>query len=534
MQDAAQLVGQQIGQYAVREFIARGGMADVYLAYDVELKRKVALKVLLPALAADAQFAQRFQREAQTVARLDHPNIVHVYTIGTTPNGLPYIAMQYIEGGSLRDKLAQLTEQGALTPVDQALKLLRQIADALRVAHDAGIIHRDLKPGNILLRQDGAPVLVDLGIAAVSGGPKLTQTGSLIGTPHYMSPEQVQSRPLDGRSDLYSLGVILYEMLAGKRPFEGEESIAILHKQVYEAPALLETLRPDLSPPILSLAHTCLQKEPENRYQSAGELLAAIDRALAGVTHARRAPAKTDVLPAAQGEAVNRRWRLALIPLVVVVGMALLYFGLNAVTGDDAAPPGETAVGNPAALDAESERAADVRIDSPKPTHTAQPTATAPAPTHSPAPTLTPSPEPTSTPTATPVIMVGDPIEIRPYCDKYGNSPVSIERDRPVTLVWTWNATQANLVQEHIETATYEILLDGRFISAQRRSEIEYFSKSNVYSVSWYADVGLLEVGEHLAERRLSWSRQISDGWDTYGPGGDIETESHFCVIIVR
>jgi hypothetical protein len=130
--------------------------------------------------------------------------------------------------------------------------------------------------------------------------------------------------------------------------------------------------------------------------------------------------------------------------------------------------------------------------------------------------------------------MVGDPVEIRPYCDKYGNSPVSIERDRPVTLVWTWNATQANLVQEHIETATYEILLDGRFISAQRRGEIEYFSKSNVYSVSWYADVGLLEVGEHLAERNLSWSRQISDGWDTYGPGGDIETESHFCVIIVR
>jgi eukaryotic-like serine/threonine-protein kinase len=153
MQDAAQLVGQQIGQYAVREFIARGGMADVYLAYDVELKRKVALKVLLPALAADAQFAQRFQREAQTVARLDHPNIVHVYTIGTTPNGLPYIAMQYIEGGSLRDKLAQLTEQGALTPVDQALKLLRQIADALRVAHDAGIIHRDLKPGTLFLRK---------------------------------------------------------------------------------------------------------------------------------------------------------------------------------------------------------------------------------------------------------------------------------------------------------------------------------------------------------------------------------------------
>ena len=275
------LIGRQIDQYRILRHLARGGMADVYLAEDVDLQRKVALKVMLDALAAsDPQFAERFRREAITVAKLDHPNIVQVYTVGQTPAGQPYIAMQYIEGGSLQEKLAELADRKKLLTTEQTLNVARQIALALAAAHKAGIVHRDLKPANVLIRPDGTPVLVDLGIAAVQGGAKLTQTGSVIGTPAYMSPEQVRGVPLDGRADLYSLGIMLYEMLTGIRPFDGDSSIAVLHQQVYEEPLPLDKFRPDLRPPTVKLVETALQKDPARRYQSAQEMVQAVDRAI--------------------------------------------------------------------------------------------------------------------------------------------------------------------------------------------------------------------------------------------------------------
>ena len=281
-------VGQQIDQYHVLQHIASGGMADVYLAEDVNLKRKVALKIMFGSLAANPQFVERFRREAQMVAHLDHPNIVQVYAVGLTPaqsvgglpQGTPYIAMQYIEGGSLREKLEQLAERGKLLTTEQALNIIRQVALALGVAHNAQIIHRDLKPGNVLVQPDGTPVLVDLGIALAADNSKLTQTGAIIGTPHYMSPEQVREQPLDGRSDLYSLGIILYELLAGRRPFAASESIAVLHQHVYEKPPPLGKRRPDLLPQVLAIVEKCLQKEPAHRYQNANELIQAIDLAL--------------------------------------------------------------------------------------------------------------------------------------------------------------------------------------------------------------------------------------------------------------
>jgi serine/threonine-protein kinase len=275
------LLGQQIDQFQIIRHIARGGMADVYLAEDVDLQRKVALKIMLGELAAaDPQFVERFRREAQMVARLDHPNIVQVYNVGRTADGQPYIAMQYVEGGSLRDKLRELAEREKLLTVEQALNIARQIALALGAAHKAGIVHRDLKPANILVRPDGTPVLVDLGIAAVRGGAKLTQTGSIIGTPAYMSPEQVRGQAIDGRADLYALGVILYEILAGMRPFDRDESIAVLHKQVYEEPFPLNKFRSDLSPQTLALVDTALKKDPVRRYQSAEAMVQAIDDAI--------------------------------------------------------------------------------------------------------------------------------------------------------------------------------------------------------------------------------------------------------------
>ena len=241
MLEPEQLIGEQIKQYKIQDHIDRGGMADVYLALDETLQRQVALKIMLPAFAHDKQFVERFWREAQTAARLDHTHIIQVFEIGNTDDHRPYIAMQYIDGGSLKDKLLAL--DGRLMPVEEALKVVRQVAVALGVAHDASIVHRDVKPSNVLLRPDGTPVLVDLGIAAVQTGQKLTQTGTLIGTPHYMSPEQVSGEGVDGRSDLYSLGIVLYELLCGSRPFEANDSLAVLHKHVYEEPPPLSRRR---------------------------------------------------------------------------------------------------------------------------------------------------------------------------------------------------------------------------------------------------------------------------------------------------
>ncbi len=312
-------IGTRIGQYEIREHIARGGMADVYLAYEEELERKVALKIMLPALAQDAQFVQRFRREARTVARLDHPNIVQIYSVGLTPErpGVaqrPYIAMKFVEGGSLRDKMQQLAARGKLLTTEQTLNIIRHVAEALSVAHNANIIHRDLKPSNVLVRSDGMPVLVDLGIAVADDHTNLTQTGRLVGTPHYMSPEQVRGEPLDGRSDLYSLGVILYEMLAGVRPFEAPDSVAILHKHVYEQPVPLGKRRPDLAPQVLTIVGMCLQKEPANRFQNAEALVQAIDRALETEGIGGPNPQATHVLTNLRDSALISRQRVVRAP----------------------------------------------------------------------------------------------------------------------------------------------------------------------------------------------------------------------------
>ena len=309
------LIGQRIDQYRILSHIARGGMADVYLAEDVDLQRKVAFKVMLDTLAAaDPQFEERFRREAQMVAKLNHPNIVQVYNVGHTATGQPYIAMQYIEGGALREKLKQLSEREKLLTVEQALNITRQIALALGAAHKAGIVHRDLKPANILVRPDGAPVLVDLGIASVRGGAKLTQTGSLIGTPAYMSPEQVRGQAVDGRADLYSLGVIMYEIFAGMRPFDADESIAVLHKQVYEEPLPLSKFRTDLSPETLRLVESSMRKDPAHRYQSAEEMVLEMDDAIRAEGLYGPNPQATEVLMSLNDSSLISRSQLVRPP----------------------------------------------------------------------------------------------------------------------------------------------------------------------------------------------------------------------------
>ena len=402
--DPNQLLDQQIDQYKIRQFIARGGFADVYLAEDTNLNRQVALKIMLPALAADDQFVARFHREAQTVAQLDHPHIVQIYGIGQTDTHRPYLAMQYIEGGALEDTIEQLQARGEQLETKRALGIIARMAEALMAAHNANIVHRDLKPSNILIRPNGAPILVDLGIAQMEGGPKLTHTGTLIGTPHYMAPEQVSGKKLDGRSDIYSLGIILYELLAGQKPFKAEEPMAILHMHVHEPPPLLQDKRPGLARETYQVVATCLQKDPDLRYQTAAELLQALNTAIQaeggeGQTSPsgkwrphpsdqyRLPPAPAIPPPEEKTGSQRPAWLYLLIPvgLIMLVFLALSFIEQPIFIGSS---PSATPTPTPTAP--------------PLPTEAPSPTTTTLDPTSTVAAALEPTPEPTATPTESP------------------------------------------------------------------------------------------------------------------------------------
>ncbi|MCA9931518.1 MAG: serine/threonine protein kinase, partial [Anaerolineales bacterium] len=290
-------IGTKIDQYLVTDFIARGGMAEVYLGQDTTLERPVALKVMLPELVTDETFVARFQREAMSVARLHHPHIVQIYTAGVTVDKRPYLVMQYVKGGTLKDLLQKLHEQRRRLPVRDSLKLVRQVADALNAAHRAGIVHRDIKPSNILLQRDGTPVLTDLGIAAVSTATQLTQTDVTMGTPHYMSPEQAKGQKVDHRADLYALGIILYELLSGSVPFTGDSPLAVMHQHVYEPPSPLALLQPGLSSITYQVVNKALEKEAVDRFSSAAAMMAALDEALAAEATVLPSPRPTPPAP---------------------------------------------------------------------------------------------------------------------------------------------------------------------------------------------------------------------------------------------
>jgi serine/threonine-protein kinase len=277
------LSGQTFGSYRLESVIGRGGMGEVYRARHLRLtNRLAAVKVLPASLAIEPDFLQRFEHEANSAASLDHPAILPVWDYGEHEDQ-PYLAMPYIPGGSLKE---YLEERGPLSP-SEALGLIAPIADALDYAHGRGIIHRDVKPANILLREDGRPVLADFGIAkAVEAGQTgLTRAGSTIGTPEYMAPEQIEGRA-EPRSDLYSLGVVLFQMLTGSVPYEGGTPYEIAYKQVHTPLPPVNWFRQDLSPAIEHVLATALMKDPAQRYPTGRALVAALREAVAGVHNA--------------------------------------------------------------------------------------------------------------------------------------------------------------------------------------------------------------------------------------------------------
>jgi serine/threonine-protein kinase len=264
------------GRYRIQRKLGAGGMADVYLAEDQELGRRVAIKILNGRHANDDQFIERFRREAKNAAALNHPNIVSIYDRGNAEDTY-YIAMEFLDGRTLKELIVS---RGA-APVNVAIEYARQILSALRFAHRHGIVHRDIKPHNVLVDSEGRVKVTDFGIAR-AGTSQMTETGSIVGTAQYLSPEQARGGEVDPRSDLYSLGVVLYELLTGKTPFEGETPVEIAMKHLSTTPKPPSKLRPDVPPELDMVVMRALAKSPDDRYQSADEMEADLERVARG------------------------------------------------------------------------------------------------------------------------------------------------------------------------------------------------------------------------------------------------------------
>jgi serine/threonine-protein kinase len=372
---ASSLVGQVVAdRYHVIKKLGEGGMGQVYLAEHVKMGRRSAIKVMSPAMAHDPDAVARFNREAANASRITHPNVCAVYDFGETPDGLIYLAMEFVEGEPLT---AVIEREGAL-PLARATAIFKQTADALQAAHDLGIVHRDLKPDNIMVARtrDGADLVkvVDFGIAKAVGGDeagqKVTKTGLVVGTPEFMSPEQLSGDKVDGRTDLYSLALVYFRMLTGELPFQADSVQETMIKRLTDDPAKLVETRPDLSFPdgLQQVLDTALARTPADRYQSVVKFaddvvaVAGLPRGTRGVAPATRVDieGKTQLMdsketkaqaakraPAVrtQQQAAPKR-RTALVPIaigvVAVLGLGGGGYVLLGRGGSGAAPPDTT------------------------------------------------------------------------------------------------------------------------------------------------------------------------------------------------
>ena len=260
------------GEYRIERLLGKGGMGQVFLAHDLALEREVAIKVLPPDVSQDDQVVRRFQQEAKTAAKLDHPNIIPIYRV-ESEGGLNYFVMKYISGTSLED----LLDKKEPLPVPEIQRILWEAACALGHAHQRGVVHRDVKPANIMFDHDGRVMLTDFGISkALQAATGLTATGMIIGTPHYMAPEQGKGAPVDGRADQYSLGVVGYRMITAELPFSGDSVHTIIYKHIYEEPPLASAKRPGIPGSLTVAVSRALAKEPDQRFPTMEDFATAV------------------------------------------------------------------------------------------------------------------------------------------------------------------------------------------------------------------------------------------------------------------
>lgn len=350
-----ELIGRTLGQFEILEEIGRGGMATVYRAKQTSINRIVAVKVLPRHLLHDPGFLERFEREVDVIAHLEHPHILPIYDYGEV-DGIPYIAMRYLAGGSMAQLIRRTT--GAM-PLEQLERPFVQVAQALDYAHQQGIIHRDLKPGNIMMDESGNAYLSDFGIARVLGS---NLTGSaIIGTPAYMSPEQANGMPLDARSDIYALGIVLFELITGREPYQAETPMALLLKHINEPLPPIKNYREDVPDSVQHVIAKATAKEPNARYASAGDMARAFQDALhtpATAPTRKAAPSVPDeqptVMPATPPPPVpapmpvaERRSNLPLILGVVVVLVVVVGVIAVAALSSSSSPGGQAALPTP-------------------------------------------------------------------------------------------------------------------------------------------------------------------------------------------
>jgi eukaryotic-like serine/threonine-protein kinase len=285
--------GRVLGdRYRLVEPLARGGMATVWIADDPVLSRRVAIKILRADLAADEGTRARFRHEAVAAARLSHPNIVSTYDTGDD-DGIAYIVMELVDGPTLR----HLIDQRGGLPVAEVIRIGKQVADALDAAHRAGLVHRDVKPANVLVPPTGPVKVTDFGIAKAAGGDDLTRTGTVMGTARYLSPEQVNGRPTDARTDVYALGLLLYEALCGHPPFGGDTDIATAMARLTTSAPAIRAERPEVSSALDDVIHRCMARQPSARFSTAAEARDALDHARIDPTGAIRTPAPRPAAP---------------------------------------------------------------------------------------------------------------------------------------------------------------------------------------------------------------------------------------------
>jgi serine/threonine protein kinase len=308
------LIGRRLSHYEIVGKLGAGGMGEVYLAEDSKLGRKVALKVLPERLAGDPVRLQRLAREARTLGSLDHPHIVTLYSVEEA-EGVHFLTMAYVEGESME---ASIPDDGL--PVARLVELAIALADALRAAHEKGVVHRDLKPGNVMVDGEGRLRVLDFGLAKLVAEPQaggrgesatmtMTAEGTVVGTVPYMSPEQVEGQAVDARSDLFSFGVMLYEMATGRRPFRGESAMAVVSAILRDEPAPLAEARPELPQRLARLIGRCLEKDPAKRVRTARELLGELEEVKRELDS--MALAGTSVTPAIAEPRKWLRWGLS-------------------------------------------------------------------------------------------------------------------------------------------------------------------------------------------------------------------------------